>query len=74
MGHVWFISTVNGCSKRKEKKPIMSCTSSGHITKLKESIFVPFDIYGETIYNPSIYAQISIVPLVSIIKGLVFKG
>jgi hypothetical protein len=24
--------------KKKEKKPIMSCASSGHITKLKQSI------------------------------------
>jgi hypothetical protein len=30
----------------KEKKPIMSCSSSGHITKLKQSIFAPFNIYG----------------------------
>jgi hypothetical protein len=25
----------------------MSCASSGHITKVKQSIFVPFDVYGE---------------------------
>jgi hypothetical protein len=31
---------------KKEKKPIMRCASSGHITKLKLSIFAPFDIYG----------------------------
>jgi hypothetical protein len=30
---------------KKEKKPIMSCASSGQITKLKQSIFAPFDIY-----------------------------
>jgi hypothetical protein len=24
----------------------MSCASSGHITKLKQSIFAPFNIYG----------------------------
>ncbi len=24
----------------------MSCASSGHITKLKQSIFAPFDIYA----------------------------
>ncbi len=41
---VCFISTVNGHSK-KEKKPIMSCASSRHISKLKQSIFVTFDIY-----------------------------
>jgi hypothetical protein len=34
-------------AKEEEKKPIMSCTSSGHITKLKQSIFAPFDIYDE---------------------------
>jgi len=43
---VCFITTVNGRSKKnKEKKPIMSCASSGHITKLKQSIFAPFNIY-----------------------------
>ncbi len=36
---VCFISTVNGRSKKEEKKAIMSCASSGHITKLKQSIF-----------------------------------
>ncbi len=34
---VCFISTVNGRSKKREKKPIMSCASSGRITKLKQS-------------------------------------
>jgi hypothetical protein len=28
--HVFFISTVNGRSKKKEKKPILCCASSGH--------------------------------------------
>ncbi len=38
---VRFISTVKGRSKKKkEKKPITSCASSGHITKLKQSIFL----------------------------------
>jgi hypothetical protein len=38
---VCFISTVNGCSKKKkEKKPITSGASSGHITKLKQSILL----------------------------------
>ncbi len=47
MACVCFISTVNSRSKKKEKKKhIMSCASSGHITKLKQSIFAPFDIYG----------------------------
>jgi hypothetical protein len=26
-------------AKKEEKKPVMSCASSGHITKLKQSIF-----------------------------------
>ncbi len=44
---VCFISTVNGCSKkRKEKKPIETGASSGHITNLKQSILETFDIYG----------------------------
>ncbi len=29
----------------------MSCASSGHITKLKQSIFAPFDIYEQNIMN-----------------------
>ncbi len=38
---VCFICTVNGHSKKKkeEKKAIMGCASSGHITKLKQSTF-----------------------------------
>ncbi len=40
--HVFFISTVNGRSKKKkEKKPILHCASSGHINKLEQSIFAP---------------------------------
>jgi hypothetical protein len=36
---VCFISTVKQLQqKKKEKKPIMSFASSGHITKLKQSI------------------------------------
>ncbi len=38
---VCFIGTVNGRSKKKkEKKPIMSGASSGHTTKLKQSILL----------------------------------
>jgi hypothetical protein len=33
------ISTVNSRSKKIEKKPVLSCASSGYITKLKQSIF-----------------------------------
>jgi hypothetical protein len=32
-------------ARKKEKKAIMGCASSGHITNLKQSIF-SFDIYG----------------------------
>jgi hypothetical protein len=39
---------------KKEKKPIMSCASSGHITKLNQSIFVPFDIYALHLVIPFI--------------------
>jgi hypothetical protein len=45
---VCFISTVNGLSEKKEKKPIKTSTSSGHITNLKQSILETFDIYGYT--------------------------
>jgi hypothetical protein len=41
---VCFISTVNGCSKKKE--PIKTSASSGHIANLKQSILETFDIYG----------------------------
>ncbi len=44
---VFFISTVNGRSKKKtEKKPIMSCVSSGHINKTEAIYFWAFGIYG----------------------------
>jgi hypothetical protein len=43
---VCLISTVNGYSKKKkEKKPIKTGASSGHITNLKQSILETFDIY-----------------------------
>jgi hypothetical protein len=35
---VCFVSTVHS-KKKKEKKPITSSASSGHITKLEQSIF-----------------------------------
>jgi hypothetical protein len=35
---VCFISTVNRNSKKEEKKAIMGCASSGHMTNLKQSI------------------------------------
>jgi hypothetical protein len=41
-----FISTVNGCSKKKkEMKLIKTGASSGHIMNLKQSILETFDIY-----------------------------
>ncbi len=49
---VCFISTVNDCSNKKEKKtrkqayPWKAGTSSGHKTNLKQSIWETFDIYG----------------------------
>jgi hypothetical protein len=44
---VCFISTVNGCSKkRKEKEPIKTGASSGHITYPKQSILETFNIYA----------------------------
>ncbi len=36
-------------AKKEEKKPIMSCASSGHINKTWAIYFWPFDIYGEII-------------------------
>jgi hypothetical protein len=47
MARVFFISAVNSRSKKKEKKPIMSCASSGHITKLKQSIFALRYLWAE---------------------------
>jgi hypothetical protein len=41
---VCFISTVKAAAK-KEKKPIKTGASSGHITNLKQSILETFDIY-----------------------------
>jgi hypothetical protein len=46
---VCFISTVNSCSKKEEKKPIETGASSGHITNLKQSILETFDIYVFTL-------------------------
>jgi len=49
---VCLFSTVNGCSKNKEKSLGSGGASSGHTTNLKQSIFY-FDIYG--MYMPCIY-------------------
>jgi hypothetical protein len=44
---VCFISTVNDhCKEKKEKKPIKTGASSGHITNFKQSFLETFDIYG----------------------------
>ncbi len=40
--HVYFISTVNGCSK---KSLVRWGANSRHITNLKQSILETFDIY-----------------------------
>ncbi len=45
---VCFISTVNGRSNKKRKDeayPWKAGASSGHITNLKQSVLVTFDIY-----------------------------
>jgi hypothetical protein len=33
-------------SKKKEKKPIKTSTTNGHVANLKQSILEIFDIYG----------------------------
>ncbi len=38
-------------AKKKEKKPIKTGTSSGHLRNLKQSILVTFDIYDANIYS-----------------------
>jgi hypothetical protein len=43
---VCFIRTVMAVAKIKEKKPIKTGASSGHITNLKQSILETFDIHG----------------------------
>ena len=46
MARVFFISTVNGRSKKKEeKKPILRCASSGHNKQTWAIYFYAFDIY-----------------------------
>jgi hypothetical protein len=47
MARVFFISTVNGRSKKKEKKPILRCASSGHNKQTWAIFFCAFDIYGK---------------------------
>ncbi len=59
---VCFISTVNGCSKKKkEKKPVMSGARSWHTTKLKQSIllrclWIACIRYGATGFHRSGYS------------------
>jgi hypothetical protein len=38
-------------AKKKEKKPIKTGASSGHLRNLKQSILVTFDIYDANIYS-----------------------
>jgi hypothetical protein len=49
-------ATGHWVAAKKEYKPIMSSASSGHITKLKQSIFAPFNIYDLGIFF-QIYGQ-----------------
>jgi hypothetical protein len=43
------LELLTAAAKRKEKKPIKTSASSGHITNLKQSILETFDIYGSTL-------------------------
>ncbi len=52
---VCVISTVNGCSKRK--KPCKTGASSGHITNLKQSIFLVQYLWHRPIYRPVVLKQ-----------------
>jgi hypothetical protein len=58
---VCLISIVNSHSKKEEKKPIKTGTSSRHITNVKQSIFETFDIYGLNIMK---YTEQSVCPSV----------
>jgi hypothetical protein len=51
--HVGFINTVNGRSKKERKEAYYELRSSGYITKLKQSIFAPFDIHAYISINIS---------------------
>ncbi len=48
-------------AKKEEKKPIMSCPSSGHINKLKQSIFAPSISMGHSNRKVNIPMQETIV-------------
>jgi hypothetical protein len=43
--------------KKRRSYPWKAGTSSGHITKLKQSIFAPFDIYDSNIDNQQFWGQ-----------------
>jgi len=49
-------------AKKKEKKPIYTVASSGHITNLKQSILETFNIY-------EVNLQISLAKLLGISRG-----
>jgi hypothetical protein len=49
--------------KRKEKKPIKTGTSSGHITNFRQSILETFDIYGFPGRNYSTKSSLYFSPL-----------
>jgi hypothetical protein len=56
---------------KKEKKPIMCCASSGHITKLMQSIFAPFDIYGaHPLHRPERERELKREMLFQFLKGM----
>jgi hypothetical protein len=56
---VHFISTVNGCSNKKESlHPWKAGASSRHITNLKQSILETFDIYAySSLYILDVYGE-----------------
>jgi len=49
----------------------MSCVSSRHITKLKQSIFAPFDIYDTNIYT---YLQTSSANVIKLFTTVIYCG
>jgi hypothetical protein len=49
-------------AKKKEKKPIYTIASSGHITNLKQSILETFDIY-------EVNLELSLVQLLGITRS-----
>ncbi len=48
----------------------MSCASSGHITKLKQSIFAPFDIYGRDAIGAQAAVEVYFRPIFIAIQNV----